>query len=114
MDNVKVFVLLAGMVVLFGVVGGMLGGQGGMLVALGIAAVMSFMMYFNSGKMALRAYKAQIVTREQAPELCELVDQLRQRAGLPMPTVAIAPIPSRTPSRPAAARRTPWSASPRA
>jgi heat shock protein HtpX len=93
MDNVKVFVLLAGMVALFGVVGGMLGGQGGMLVALGIAAVMSFMMYFNSGKMALRAYKAQIVTREQAPELYELVDQLRQRAGLPMPTVAIAPHP---------------------
>jgi heat shock protein HtpX len=93
MDNVKVFVLLAGMVALFGVVGGMIGGQGGMLVALAIAAVMSFMMYFNSGKMALRAYKARIVTREQAPELYELVDQLRQRAGLPMPTVAIAPHP---------------------
>ncbi len=84
---------LAGMVALFGVVGGMLGGQGGMLVALAIAAVMSFMMYFNSGKMALRAYKAQIVTREQAPELYELVDRLRQRAGLPMPTVAVAPHP---------------------
>jgi heat shock protein HtpX len=93
MDNVKVFVLLAGMVALFGVVGGMLGGQGGMVAALAIAAVMSFMMYFNSGKMALRAYKAQVVTREQAPELYELVDQLRQRAGLPMPTVAIAPHP---------------------
>jgi heat shock protein HtpX len=93
MDNVKVFVLLAGMVALFGVVGGMIGGQAGMLVALAIAAVMSFMMYFNSGKMALRAYKARIVTREQAPELYELVDRLRQRAGLPMPTVAIAPHP---------------------
>jgi heat shock protein HtpX len=93
MDNVKVFVLLAGMVALFGAVGGMLGGQGGMVAALAIAAVMSFMMYFNSGKMALRAYKAQVVTREQAPELYALVDQLRQRAGLPMPTVAIAPHP---------------------
>ena len=91
MGNVKVFVLLAGMVALFGVVGGMLGGQSGMLLALVIAAVMSFVMYFNSGKMALKAYKAQIVSREQAPELYELVDQLRQRAGLPMPTVAIAP-----------------------
>lgn len=91
MGNIKVFVLLAGMVALFGVVGGMIGGQGGMLLALGIAAVMSFMMYFNSGKMALKAYKAQVVTREQAPELHALVDQLRQRAGLPMPTVAIAP-----------------------
>jgi heat shock protein HtpX len=91
MGNVKVFVLLAGMVALFGVVGGMLGGQTGMLVALAIAAVMSFAMYFNSGKMALRAYKAQIISREQAPDLYDLVDQLRQRAGLPMPTLAVAP-----------------------
>jgi heat shock protein HtpX len=91
MSNVKVFVLLAGMVALFGVVGGMLGGQSGMLVALAIAAVMSFVMYFNSGKMALRAYKAQIISREQAPDLYDLVDQLRQRAGLPMPTLAVAP-----------------------
>jgi heat shock protein HtpX len=93
MGNVKVFVLLAGMVALFGVVGGMLGGQDGMLLALVIAAVMSFVMYFNSGKMALRAYKAQVISREQAPELYDLVDRLRQRAGLPMPTLAVAPHP---------------------
>ncbi len=93
MGNVKVFVLLAGMVALFGVVGGMLGGQDGMLLALVIAAVMSFVMYFNSGKMALRAYKAQVISREQAPELYDLVDGLRQRAGLPMPTLAVAPHP---------------------
>jgi heat shock protein HtpX len=91
MGNVKVFVLLAGMVALFGVVGGMLGGQGGMLVALAIAGVMSFVMYFNSGKMALKAYRAQVISLAQAPELYELVDQLRQRAALPMPTLAVAP-----------------------
>jgi len=90
-NNLKVFVLLAGMVALFGVVGGMLGGQSGMLLALVIAAVMSGVMYFNSGKMALRAYRAQVVSREQAPEIYEIVDRLRQRAGLPMPQVAIAP-----------------------
>ena len=91
MDNVKVFVLLAGMVALFGVVGGMLGGQSGMLIALGIAAIMSGMMYFNSGKMALRAYRAQVVSREQAPDLYDMVDRLRQCAGLPMPQLALAP-----------------------
>jgi heat shock protein HtpX len=91
MDNLKVFVLLAGMVALFGVVGGMLGGQNGMLLALVIAAVMSFLMYFNSGKMALRAYRARIVGRDEALELYDMVDRLRQRAGLPMPQVAIAP-----------------------
>ena len=91
MNNLKVFVLLAGMVALFGVVGGMLGGQTGMLLALVGAAVMSGLMYFNSGKMALRAYRAQVASREQAPEIYEIVDRLRQRAGLPMPQVAIAP-----------------------
>ncbi|MBS1173777.1 MAG: protease htpX, partial [Proteobacteria bacterium] len=91
MNNLKVFVLLAGMVALFGVVGGMLGGQTGMLLALVGAAAMSGLMYFNSGKMALRAYRAQVVSREQAPEIYEIVDRLRQRAGLPMPQVAIAP-----------------------
>jgi heat shock protein HtpX len=91
MNNIKVFVLLAGMVALFGVVGGMIGGQQGMLLALVISAVMSLVMYFNSGKMALRAYRAQVVSREQAPELYDMVDRLRQRAGLPMPQVAIAP-----------------------
>ena len=91
MGNLKVFVLLAGLVAVFGVVGGMLGGQGGMLVALAIAAVMSFVMYFNSGKMALKAYQATIISREQAPDLYDLVDRLRQRAGLPMPRLAVAP-----------------------
>lgn len=91
MNNVKVFVLLAGMVALFGVVGSMLGGQSGMLMALVIAAIMSAVMYFNSGKMALKAYRAQVVSREQAPEIYDIVDRLRQRAGLPMPQVAIAP-----------------------
>lgn len=91
MDNVKVFVLLAGMVALFGVVGGMVGGQSGMLVALVIAAIMSGVMYFNSGKMALKAYRAQVVSREQAPELYDMIDGLRQRAGLPMPQLAMAP-----------------------
>ena len=55
MSNVKVFVLLAGMVALFGVVGGMIGGQGGMLIALAIAAAMSVFAYYNSAKVALRA-----------------------------------------------------------
>jgi heat shock protein HtpX len=91
MNDVKVFVLLAGMVALFGVIGGMLGGESGMLVALVLAATMSLVMFFNSGKMALRAYRAQVITREEAPELFDLVDGLRQRAGLPMPQLAVAP-----------------------
>ena len=91
MNNTKVFVLLAGMTAVMGMVGQAMGGQSGMLIALLIAGVMNFYMYFNSSKKVLKAYKAQIITREQAPELYDIVDKLRQRAGLPMPTVGIAP-----------------------
>jgi heat shock protein HtpX len=91
MNNVKVFGLMAGLTALFVMAGGALGGQGGMLIALAMAAAMNFFAYFASAKMVLRMYNAQVVTAAEAPELYEMVDRLRQRAGLPMPTVAIAP-----------------------
>jgi heat shock protein HtpX len=91
MNNLKVFVLLAGMTALFGVVGQALGGQGGMLIALLVAGVMNFIMYFTSSKTVLHAYKARTLSPEEASGLYATVDKLRQRAGLPMPTVAIAP-----------------------
>ena len=91
MSNLKVFVLMAGMTALFGAVGGLIGGHGGMMMALVFAALMNVVMYWASAKMVLRMYGAQTLTREQAPELYDMVDRLRQRAGLPMPTLAIAP-----------------------
>jgi len=48
-------------------------------------------MYFFSDRLVLRMYGAQVVTEAQAPELYRMVDRLRQRAGLPMPVVAVAP-----------------------
>ena len=91
MPNFKVFVLMAGMTALFGVVGGAVAGQGGAIIALGFAVVANFIAYFNSSKMVLKAYRARTVARDEAPQLYEAVDRLRQEAGLPMPTVAIAP-----------------------
>lgn len=91
MNNVKVFVLMAAMTALLGAIGGVVGGQSGLIMALCFAGLMNVFMYWNSSKMVLKMYKAQVVDRSQAPELYEMVDRLRQRAGLPMPTVAIAP-----------------------
>ncbi|HEY0972654.1 MAG TPA: zinc metalloprotease HtpX [Gemmatimonadales bacterium] len=91
MNNLKVFVLLAGLTALFMAIGGAIGGQSGMMIALVLAAGMNFFMYWGSASMVLRAYRAQVVTASEAPELYRMVDTLRQRAGLPMPTVAIAP-----------------------
>ena len=93
MSNIKVFALMAGMTALFGAVGGLIGGQGGMMMALVFAALMNVVMYWASAKMVLKMYGAQTVTEREAPELYRMVDRLRNRAGLPMPTVAIAPHP---------------------
>lgn len=91
MSNVKVFVLMAGMTALFMAIGGAVGGQTGAVMALVFAGAMNLFMYWNSGSMVLKAYGARVITPAEAPELYEMVDRLRQRAGLPMPTVAVAP-----------------------
>ena len=91
MAYMKVFLLMAGLTALLVVLGGAFFGQSGAVVFLVIAAVMNFAMYWWSDKAVLRMYKARIIGPEDAPELYRMVDELRQRAGLPMPVVAIAP-----------------------
>jgi heat shock protein HtpX len=91
MNNVKVFVLMAGLTALVVAIGQSLGGGAGASIALLMSAAMNLFMYWGSSTMVLRSYGAQVVTAAEAPELYEMVDRLRQRAGLPMPTVAIAP-----------------------
>ena len=56
-----------------------------------IGSIFNFVMYFFSDRLVLRMYGAQVVTAQEAPELYAMVDRLRQRAGLPMPTLAVAP-----------------------
>lgn len=91
MNNLKLFVLMAGLTALLVALGGYVGGQGGMLFALLGAGVLNFAMYYGSASLVLRMYGARVVSPQDAPELYAIVDGLRQRAGLPMPTVAIAP-----------------------
>jgi heat shock protein HtpX len=91
MNNVKVFMLMAGLTGLVMVIGQVLGGGSGAIMGLLLAAGMNLFMYWGSSSMVLRSYNAQVVTEKEAPELYAMVDRLRQRAGLPMPTVAIAP-----------------------
>ncbi|MCA9736021.1 MAG: M48 family metalloprotease [Gemmatimonadota bacterium] len=91
MQRTKVFGLMAVMTAMFVVVGGVFGGRGGALTFFLFAAVMNFGMYWFSDRMVLRMYRARTVGPEDAPELYAMVDRLRQRASLPMPTLAIAP-----------------------
>jgi heat shock protein HtpX len=89
-NNIKTFVLLAGLLAAFIALGDLLGGTQGMLLALVIGGLLNFIMYFFSDRMVLAMYRAKPIQREQAPELYDMVDRLRQRAGLPMPKVAVA------------------------
>jgi heat shock protein HtpX len=91
MNNVKVFVLMAGLTALFMAVGQVFGGQSGAVIALLVAGVMNVVMFYGSSAMVLRMYRAKVISEQDAPELFAMVDRLRQRAGLPMPTVAVAP-----------------------
>jgi heat shock protein HtpX len=85
----KTFILMAGIVALFGAIGYMLGGGVGMLIALALGGAMNFWAYWNSDKLVLRMYNAQLVDETLAPEFYGMVGELAQRAGLPMPKVYV-------------------------
>lgn len=91
MNYFRTAALMAVMMVLFALVGQAIGGSNGMILAFGIAVALNAGSYWFSDKIVLKMYKAQEVGPEDAPELYEMVDRLRQRADLPMPRVAIIP-----------------------
>ena len=84
---VKTAMLMAAITALFIVIGGMIGGQRGMMLALLIALGMNFFSYWFSDKMVLRMYNAQEVDETSAPQFYRMVRELSTRAGLPMPRV---------------------------
>jgi heat shock protein HtpX len=83
----KTFILLAGLTALFLAAGWLMGGEGGMIIALIIALATNAFAYWNSDKMVLRMYRAHEVDRQEAPGFYDLVADLAQRANLPMPKV---------------------------
>ena len=87
MNFVRTAMLLAFLTALFMGVGYMIGGQGGMLIALVIAAGMNVFSWWSSGDMVLRAYDAQQIDARNAPEFFEMIRDLCGKAGLPMPKV---------------------------
>ena len=86
---IRTALLLAAMTALFLGAGYLMGGQGGMAIALLIALGMNAFAYWNSDKVVLRMYNARQVDGRSAPELHTMVRRLADRAGLPMPKVFI-------------------------
>jgi heat shock protein HtpX len=83
--------LMAALMVLFVLIGQMLGGQQGMVLAFLFGIGVNFFSYWFSDKMVLKMYRAKEVGRAEAPELYDMVDRLRVEAGLPMPRVFVIP-----------------------
>jgi len=73
------------------VAGGAIAGRGGMEIALVIAAVMNFISYFFSDKIALASSGAQPVTREQLPRLYMVMERLAGKANIPVPKLYVVP-----------------------
>ncbi len=95
MSNIfKTTLLLTGMTLLLMLAGRAFGGQNGMLMALAFAAVLNFVSYFFSDKIALATYRAQPVGRDDLPRVYNIVERLAQKVSLPMPKVYLIPTDS--------------------
>ncbi|MBE1236657.1 zinc metalloprotease HtpX [Phaeovibrio sulfidiphilus] len=93
MSFARIAILLAALTALFMGVGYLIGGQGGMLIALLVAAGMNLFTYWNSDKMVLSSQGAREVTMQTAPDFYGIVAQLARNANLPMPRVYIIDTP---------------------
>jgi heat shock protein HtpX len=90
-NGIRTAGLMAVLITLVALIGYALGGANGLIIAFAIAVAMNFFSYWYSDKIVLKMYRGQEVTRADAPELYDMVDELRQRADLPMPKVVVIP-----------------------
>ncbi|HSN15073.1 MAG TPA: zinc metalloprotease HtpX [Anaeromyxobacteraceae bacterium] len=90
----KTAMLMAFLVAILAIGGQTYGGTGGMLLFGGIGLVFNFASYWFSDKIALMAHRAQPVTRQQLPEVYEIVERLTRKAGMPMPRLFVIPSPT--------------------
>ena len=96
MNGFRTTILLAVLFALFMWAGSALGGQQGMVIAFVMASVGSFFSYWFSDKMVIAMYRGQEITANDDPELYGIVQDLAQRANIPMPRVYI--VPQETPN----------------
>jgi heat shock protein HtpX len=109
-NGFKTAALLAFLGALFMVVGVALGGATGLFIGLLLGLAFCGGTYWFSDKLAIASARAKPVTREEDPELYAMVDDLAQRAEIPMPRVYVSPDNSPTRSPRAATLNTRWCA----
>jgi heat shock protein HtpX len=95
-NYLKTAMLMSFLIAILAIGGEMVGGTSGMLLFGFIGLVFNFISYWFSDRIALMAHRAQPVTREQLPEVYEIVERLTRKAQLPMPRIYV--IPAATPN----------------
>ncbi|GAB1252647.1 zinc metalloprotease HtpX [Desulfovibrio falkowii] len=80
--------LLSGIII---VLGGLLGGRTGIIIAFGMALIMNVGSYWYSDKIVLSMYRARELAPEEAPYLHRIVEELSHNAGIPKPRVCVVP-----------------------
>ena len=93
-NTFKSVLLLGALTGILVVMGDVLGGTSGMIIAFGIAVAMNFTSYWSSDSIALKMAGAHEVSPEEAPDLHRIVEELSYHARLPKPRVAIIESPS--------------------
>lgn len=93
-NTFKTAFLLTALTLLLMFIGRIFGGENGMVLALIVAAILNFVSYFYSDRIALAMYRAQPVTREQLPRAYAAVERLTQKIGIPMPKMYVIPTDS--------------------
>ena len=96
MNIFKTFVLMGLLAGLMVAVGGAVGGSSGAIIMLVISLGMNFVTYWFSDSMVLKSYDAREISREDSPQLYEIVEKLAHNANLPMPRVYVidSPVPN--------------------
>ena len=90
-NQFKTVLLLGGLTGLLLVVGALLGGRSGLIIAFIFTIIMNFGSYWFSDKLVLMMYNAKPVTKKQVPNLWAIVDEVRKEAKIPMPKVYVIP-----------------------
>ena len=87
MNTLKTFVLMMVLSMLLLLIGGVIGGQGGIVIALAFALIMNIGAYWFSDRIALSLTKSHPITEQEDPELYSIVREQARLAGMPMPKV---------------------------
>ena len=89
LNRVKTWILIAALGGLFVLIGGAIGGQDGAMIALGIALVFNFSMYWFSDKIAIKTTRSKPVTEQEYPDLYRIVRELAETNRMPMPRIHV-------------------------